>query len=313
LVRLARDGGVLRPTPLAGDDDVPGLNLTRGCFHRCAFCSVRASPHHPPDGELPLYADTADRLAADLDARPTLPRAVFLSPGSDPFPPLDAVQDEAVRVVEVLAGRGVPAWIMTRGLIRPPAFAALAARRDFVRVTVGLCTLSRPLQRELEPWAAPPPLRVKQIRMLVEAGVAVQAEVGPLLPGLTDSVENLRPLLAAVAAAGARQLSTGYVFLREGIGGHLKGALGARADAVLKSYSRGPLLTAPGLATARYLPRVRRQRGYATLLALAAEHGLTVGVCGLTNPDLTPPRPADAADRPRLLSAFLAARAPGPV
>jgi DNA repair photolyase len=307
LFRLTRDGGVLRPTPLAGDDEVLGLNLTRGCWHRCCFCSVRASPHHPPAGEVPVYADTAERLAADLDARPQRPRAVFLSPGSDPFPPLDEVQSEASRVIDVLAGRGVPAWIMTRGLIRPPALEVIAARRDLVRVTVGLCTLDRRLQRDLETWAAPPRLRLKQIERLLALGVPVQVEVGPLLPGLTDPLENLKPLIAALAAAGARHVSTGYAFLREGIGDHLKAALGDRAGPVLAAYSRGPLLTAPGLATARYLPRGRRQRGYATLLALAAEHGLTVGVCGLINPDLTPPRAADAAERPRLLSSFLEA------
>ena len=37
LRRVDRDGGVLHPTGLAGDEEVLGLNLTRGCLIGCAF------------------------------------------------------------------------------------------------------------------------------------------------------------------------------------------------------------------------------------------------------------------------------------
>ncbi|MBY0229571.1 MAG: hypothetical protein K2W96_09855, partial [Gemmataceae bacterium] len=73
LVRATRHGPVLHPTPLAGADDVLGLNLTRGCGMACAFCSVRAAPNYPV-GESVLFDNTADLLAQELET--ASPRAV---------------------------------------------------------------------------------------------------------------------------------------------------------------------------------------------------------------------------------------------
>ncbi len=294
VTRAPRPGTVLHPTALTADPEVLGLNLTRGCAHRCAFCSVRGSPYYGGDDELVLYEDTPARLAAELDARPRLPRAVFVSPATDPFPPLAAVQEEAARVVATLAGRGVEAWLMTRGYVRPAALAVLAAHRVRVRVTMPLTTCDRSLQRLLEPGTAFPRLRLKQLAALRRLGVPVQVALDPLLPGVTDTRENLAPVLAAVAAAGVRRVSASYLFLREGIANHLAAALAPRGfDAVvLGAFAGGPVLTAPGLAAARYLPRARRQRGYGMLMSLAAGYGLTVSVCGLTNPDFAGPRPS---------------------
>ncbi len=114
-------------------------------------------------------------------------------------------------------------------------------------------------------------------------------------------------MLKALAGVGVRQVTAGYLFLREGIIENLRPALERLGvtKMVLGAYARGPVLTGPGLAAARYLPRARRQRGYATLMALAAEHGIKVSVSGLTNPDFAAPRPAETTGRPRLLSLFL--------
>jgi DNA repair photolyase len=315
LRHLRHDCGVLHPTGVAFDEDVLGLNLTRGCTLGCAFCSVRASPGFPGDDELILYERTAERLAEELDARPQLPRAVFVSPATDPFPPLEEVQAATVAVVETLAVRGVQTWLMTRGQISASALEALARRRDHVRVTIALTTLEEAWRRELEPGTASAPERLAQLARLHELGVPAHATLDPLLPGLTDRPDNLRAVLKALAAAGVRQITAGYLFLREAIVANLRPVLNRLGvtKTVLGAYVRGPVLTGPGLAAARYLSRTRRQRGYATIMALAVEHGIKVSVSGLTNPDFAPPRPTETpAERPRLLSQFLHGTKVGP-
>jgi DNA repair photolyase len=295
---------------LTGDGDVLALNLARGCAHRCAFCSVRAYPTYPGDGVVQLFAGTAERLERELSGRRRLPRAVFVSPSTDPFPPIRVVQNEAVRVVEVLARNGVEAWLMTRGALMVETLDALAVHAARVKVTVGVTTLDQRLQRVLEPLAALPRERVRQVAELQRLGVRVQVGVEPLLPGLTDTRENLEPLLAALAGAGVRHVTASYAFLRPGIAENLATTLDANGlDGTLPTaYERGPMLEGNGLSPARYLPKARRQRGYAALMALAANHGITVSVCGTTNPDFAPPRaPEGSAGRPSLLTQFLQA------
>jgi DNA repair photolyase len=305
---VERPGPVLHTTPLADDGDVLALNLARGCAHQCAICSVRAYPTYPGDGVVQLFAGTAERLGRELAARRRLPRAVFVSPSTDPFPPFRVVQAEAARVVEVLACHGVEAWLMTRGVPLPETQNVLAAHSPRVKVTMGLTTLDQRLQRVLEPGAAAPAERVRQLPELRRLGVRVQVGVEPLLPGLTDTRENLEPLLAALAGVGVRHVTASYAFLRPGIAENLATVLTANGlDGTLPTaYDRGPMLEGNGLSAARYLPKARRQRGYAALMALAAEHGITVSICRTTNPDFAPPcAPKGAANRVSLLARFL--------
>jgi hypothetical protein len=104
---------------------------------------------------------------------------------------------------------------------------------------------------------------------------------------VTDVRDNLLPLLESLAEAGVRRVSAGYLFLREGIQENMRPALDELGvtNEVLGAYAGGPILSAPGIAPARYLPKARRQRGYATLMSLAAPLGIEVGISSAINPD----------------------------
>lgn len=300
--RVPRRSPLLHAGPMSNFPDVLSLNLAQGCAHRCAFCSVRASPSYRGDDMIYLYEDTPERLDAELRSRRSRPRAVYLSPSTDPFMPLVEVQRETARIVEVLARHGVQAWLMTRGHIRPSAMEVLARHASHVKVTVSLTTMDRMLQRALEPLAAPPRLRLRQIDRLRRLGVPVAVQVAPLLPGVTDQRENLLALLAALQSVGVQQISTGYLFVRSGIRANLSRALDAHScgEGMLDEFIDGPVLAAGNILAARYLPRQRRQQGYAALMTLAAAHGIRVSVCGLTNPDFQRSSPTPRSRDSRL-------------
>jgi DNA repair photolyase len=300
---IERHGPALHASPIGPAGDVLALNLARGCWHRCGFCAARAYANRPGEGILQVYSQTPQHLDEELASRRRLPRAVFISPAADPFPPSSEMQEETVRVVNILAKYGVEAWLMTRGFIRPFALRALASQVNTVKVMVALTTLDRGLQRVLEPGAAPPRLRLRQIGLLRRAGLRVQVALDPLLPGLTDTRANLDAILGEVAALGVKQISAGYMFLRHGIVQNLCDALRPHGwdELVLDAYAGGPMLSADGIAPARYLPKPRRQRGYAALMALASRHGLTVNVSALANPDFAPPRASSKREAQGLL------------
>lgn len=285
--RIERKSAALHDGPLA---EAAVLNLAMGCAHRCAFCPARAFPSYPGDGVVHLYTDTAERLAEELATRRKRPRAVYISPATDPFPPLLEVQQETAKAVKVLGRRGVQAWLMTRGFIRPKALRVLAEHRRWVRVTFGLTSLDRKLSRILEPWSAPPRLRLRQIVQLQELRVPVRVALEPLVPTLTDTRTNLVPLLEALAAVGIREITAGYMFVRPGIRDQLIDALAPYGwqDQILDAFAGGPVLSSAAIAAAQYLPKKFRQHGYATLMALASEVGITVRISPLTNPDFIP-------------------------
>src|SRR3954451_25456889 len=81
---VERQGSLLQPCPIPGEGEVLSLNLTRGCAHRCGFCSARGYPTFPRDHALYAFADSTEHLDAELSRWSRPPRAVFLSPATDP-------------------------------------------------------------------------------------------------------------------------------------------------------------------------------------------------------------------------------------
>jgi len=287
--RVSESRPLLKPGPFAQQPEVLSLDFIAGCGHGCPFCPARIAGDGRALDRVYLAANVAERLTEELLDLPRRPSAVFVSPTTDPFPPLQEIQYETGRIVEVLARYGIDVWLMTRGFIRPAVLDTLRRHAERVKVTVALTTLERSRQRMLEPLTAPPRLRLKTMCSLREAGIACNAALEPLIPGVTDTRENLMPVLEALALAGVRQVTVGYLVLHQRIEQHLQSVLRPHGldTMVLEEYARGPILRTERGLSGRYLPRSRRQHGYAALMAMAAGVGLRVTVNALTNPDFT--------------------------
>jgi DNA repair photolyase len=279
----------LKAGPFANQPDVLALDYISGCDNVFLSRVIGSSCSGRTAERVALAPNIAERLLDELLSFRRCPKAVLLSPRADPFPPLREIQQETAKITEVLARFGIDTWLMTRGYIRPSILDVLRRHAKHVKVTVATTTIDRARQRMLEPLTAPPRLRLKMIHSLREAGIACNAALEPLIPGVTDTRENLMPLLEALVSAGIRQITVGYLVLLQRAEQHLQAVL--RPDGldtmVLEEYSRGPILRNHRGLAGRYLPRPRRQHGYGAIMAMAAGLGLRVSVDALTNPDFS--------------------------
>jgi DNA repair photolyase len=278
---------LLRPGPFTNQPGVLALDYILGCGHGCCFCQARLAGDGRGLDSVVLAADIPERLTEELLDQPRKPGAVFVSPTTDPFPPLQEIQDETARVVEILARHRCDVWLMTRGFIRRPALEVLCRHADRVKVTVAITTMNRTLQRALEPLTAPPNLRLRTIHSLRESGIVCNAALEPLIPGVTDTRDNLLPVLESLSQAGVRQITVGYMVLHPRAEKHITSALRPHGldTMVMEEYARGPILRREHGLAGKYLPRSRRQHGYAAVMAMGAALGLRVSVNALTNPD----------------------------
>ncbi len=300
--RVTGSGPLLKPGPFPDRPEILSLEHVNGCGHGCPFCAARLGGDSKAFGSIGLVADAARRLGDELFALPDKPQAVLVSPTTDPFPPLQEIQQETGRIVEALAGQGIEAWLMTRGFIRPAVLDVLRRHASHVKVTVAMTTVDRQLQRLLEALTAPPKLRLKTIHNLHEAGIACNAALEPLIPGVTDTRENLMPLLEALANAGIRHVTVGYLVLRQRNEQHLQSILRPQGldTMVMEEYVRGPIIGNGRGIAGRYLPRARRQHGYAALMSMAAGLGMRVTINALTNPDFMPVRQVESRGAARI-------------
>jgi DNA repair photolyase len=232
-----------------------------------------------------LFGEPEDWFAAELERCRATPRVVMLGTPAARLGPDGTLPIDLATIIPAIAQHGITAWLSIRGPIAPTFFDALVMHREKVRVTVGLPTLDPVLAQAIDPTAATPIAVQDAIASLVERGVAVDAALEPLLPNLSDAPGELRLMLGMLANLAVEQITASYLVLHEGDAERLQAALEPEdAESVLASYEDGVTMR-DGKSTARFLSKAKRQRGYATLIAQAAELGVTVRVSSFGNPD----------------------------
>ena len=294
VTREERRSAVLSSSDLPCLREVATINVTRGCAHGCLYCYARGYSTYPGDGRVVVYSNLAEKLAAELPRKRKPVRRVYFSPSCDPFQPVDAVRDVTYDLMQWLLRRRISIAFLTKGMVPDRFLDLFAGAQHLVHAQIGITTLDETVASTLEPNAATPEDRVRAIRGLVRLGVHTSARFDPLIPGLTDTDENLTPLLERVAEAGAKSVAVNYLFLRSALRGNLLSALHRltpRAAELSDLFSRGANLAMyQHRSLIRVLPTDYRRENYERVKRRAERRGLKVHICGCKNTDITTER-----------------------
>ncbi|WP_448072635.1 Rv2578c family radical SAM protein [Georgenia yuyongxinii] len=201
------------------------INPTRGCLHRCTYCFARRTHEYLDldsgrdfDTQIIVKTNVVDVLRKEL-ARPSWAREhVALGTNSDPYMRAEGRYRLMPGIITALAESGTPFSILTKGplLKRDLPLLVEAASTVPVSVAVSLALLDPDLQHRVEPGTPTPAARLDLVRAVSDAGLECSVLAMPILPWLTDSEEQLDALYAALAAAGAADVTTGALHLRPG-------------------------------------------------------------------------------------------------
>jgi DNA repair photolyase len=172
------------------------INPYRGCEFACKYCYARYTHEFMEmrDGlefEQKIYVKqhTADLLRRELRR---------------------GILEEFAR------HRGFELGIITKSnlVVRDLDLLRAVSQNNALSVHITVTTLNVELARILEPRAPRPDLRIDAVRQLNEAGLTVGVSCSPVLPGITDSPSDLEAVVRAAAAAGARHIFAGPLFLK---------------------------------------------------------------------------------------------------
>lgn len=289
VLRIKRRSSVLTPSSLACLSRMPTINLTAGCAVGCVYCYTVGYSSYPGEGTIVLYANTLEQLQAELGRKRIKPQTVFFSPSCDLFQPVPEVLELGYQVLEFLFDHGIAATFLTKGEIPWESMRLLLDHSALVKAQIGITTLDKEVASMFEPNAAAPDVRLRQIGTLLSGGIAVEARLDPILPGLTDTPDCLRTLFSALAAAGVKRAAASVLFLRPGIVGSLKRHLPDEEalQALLAHYNeakRLPIRAEHSSVTT--LPAEARTAIYQRVELIAKEHLIELALCACKNPDL---------------------------
>ena len=211
--------------------DVPLFDITTGtgdfiangvvshnCFARNTHTYLDMDSGADFDSQIVVKVNAPEVLARQLRAPRWTNEPVAMGTNTDPYQRAEGRYELMPGIIRALADSGTPFSILTKGTVLSRDLPLLSAVSKDVPVGVGvsIALVDRDLQRSLEPGTASPQARLALVRKIVEAGLPCGVFVAPVLPGLTDSVEQLDALLAAIADTGASGVTVLPLHLRKG-------------------------------------------------------------------------------------------------
>ena len=218
------------------------INAYRGCSHACTYCFARPTHAYLDLGlgddferKIVVKVNAVERLRAELAPGRWAGDHIAMGTNTDPYQRCEGKYHLTRGIVEVLAEVRNPFSILTKStlILRDLDLLAGAAAHADVRANFSIGTLDEEVWRLTEPGTPHPLRRMEAVARLNAAGVPCGVLVAPVLPGLSDSPEQLEAVVKACVEAGARPIASILLHLRPGVREHYLGWLaGARPDLV---------------------------------------------------------------------------------
>ncbi len=236
-----------------------------------------------------LYTNLVEKLENELSRKRKAPGFVYFSPSCDAFQPVKQVLDTTYSLMALLLRKGIGVSFLTKGRIPDRFIALFKSHSNNVNAHIGITTLNRQLQKQIEPHAATPGTRLKNISALVQIGILPEIRLDPLIPGLTDSTSNLDPLLAILGRSDIKKVGLNYLFLRPIINKNIREDLGhtkAMEEISQAFCDNVDLQLLASKSRVKALNLDFRQKQYKHISLLAKPYGIKTYVCGYKNPDV---------------------------
>jgi DNA repair photolyase len=198
------------------------INPYRGCEFGCRYCYARYTHEYMEldagefDRKIFVKQAAGDLLERDLASAKVWGEHIAIGTATDPYQPAEREFQVTRALLERLAERrGLSLSITTKSnqIVRDLDLLSRIAERSNLEINITVTTLKPRLARLLEPRAPRPDLRLAALQRLREAGLAAGMFAMPVLPGLTDSEEDLEALAARAREADAQWFAANVLFL----------------------------------------------------------------------------------------------------
>jgi DNA repair photolyase len=218
------------------------INAYRGCSHACCYCFARPTHDYLGLGigedferKIVVKINAVERLHAELRSPTWSGESIAMGTNTDPYQRAEGRYHLTQGIIRTLGEAANPFSILTKStlILRDLDDLVSAAGRTEVQANLSVGTLDPEVWRLTEPGTPPPLQRIEAVRRLNDAGIPTGVLLAPVLPGLSDRPEQVRALVQACAAAGARSVTPIALHLRPGVREHVLTWLrGARPDLV---------------------------------------------------------------------------------
>jgi DNA repair photolyase len=199
------------------------VNPFRGCTHACKYCFARRTHNYLDFGpgkdferEIVVKVNVPELLRAEL-RRPSWRRElVALGTNTDPYQWVESRYRMMPEILEALEAAETPVSVLTKSplVLRDVEIYERMAKKLPISVNLSIPTLDEEAWRATEPHTPSPAARLDAVAELRARGIDSGVLIAPLMPGINDDPDQVRPLVEQAKAAGATFLGSVALHLR---------------------------------------------------------------------------------------------------
>lgn len=185
---------------LTAKNGASGMNIYRGCSHGCIYCDSRSHCYQMlHDFEDIEVKGNAPELLEQALRRKRSPCMIGTGAMSDPYIPLEKQLKLTRRCLELIHRYGFGTSVLTKSdlVLRDLDLYAAINEKTKAVVQVTLTTWDEDLCRVLEPNVSTTSRRIEVLNACRDAGIPTVVWLGPILPFINDTKENVENLLQA--------------------------------------------------------------------------------------------------------------------
>jgi DNA repair photolyase len=200
-------------------DFVANGTISHNCFARPSHTYLNFDAGRDFERRIVVKVNAPEVLRRELRRKSWTGAHVAMGTNTDPYQRCEGRYRLTRGVLEVLRDHANPCSVLTKSplLLRDlDLFVELAETAGF-SANLSIGTLDEAVWRRSEPGTPHPKARMAAVKRLVEAGIPCGILMAPILPGISDSPEQLRAVVEAAADAGASHLTPITLHLRPGV------------------------------------------------------------------------------------------------
>jgi DNA repair photolyase len=202
------------------------INTFRGCIHACKFCFARPSHTYLDfnagedfDTQIVVKVNAVELLRKELKKPSWSGEHIAMGTNTDPYQRAEGHYKLMRGILKELNTARNPYSILTKGTLIQRDIDLL--QEGAAVVDAGACfsvgTVDEKVWRETEPGTPHPMKRLEVVRKLNDAGVRCGVLMAPILPGISDSLEQMQETVKAAVDAHATFVTPIVLHLRPGV------------------------------------------------------------------------------------------------
>ena len=198
-----------------GDFIADGV-ISHNCFARSTHTFLGMDAGKDFETKIVVKVNAAELLRKELRKKSWMGEGIAMGTATDPYQRAEGRYQLMPKIIKELVEVGNPFSILTKGtlLLRDLDLLIQAAEVTDVSTAYSIGTLDEDVWRKSEPGTPHPRKRLDAVARLNAAGIPCGVLMAPVLPGISDSPEQMRAVVEGALDAGATNVSPILLHLR---------------------------------------------------------------------------------------------------